>query len=158
MHDCCIVGGGVIGLSIAWELARRGRVDQRAAGHRDLHVSLKLLFLFFQLFRPLLDLFSKTNFHQMAPLHARVRPAGPLPPHRHQGRRRLDPRPARARPGKGRGQGREAAVAVGGIGEARSSGGGGDDGGEADIGGFSHVLRRRCGVPQGRHSSEKVLI
>ncbi len=25
MHDCCIVGGGVIGLSIAWELARRGR-------------------------------------------------------------------------------------------------------------------------------------
>ena len=25
MHDCCIVGGGVIGLSIAWELARRGQ-------------------------------------------------------------------------------------------------------------------------------------
>ena len=25
MHDCCIVGGGVIGLSIAWELAGRGK-------------------------------------------------------------------------------------------------------------------------------------
>ena len=36
MHDVLIVGGGVIGLSLAWDLARHGRsvhvIDQGAGG------------------------------------------------------------------------------------------------------------------------------